>query len=126
MQCGKCPEKLATVHVKRPFPSPPFLDAPTQQELHFCEECGREYLKSDPIFNPSLRGPDVREWHLRVMSVSAERVIVRLVSTDSDARPEEWSLLPARVPADCAVVGGEFWVMCSESELESLRTGDRN
>jgi len=126
MLCMECQEKPATVHIKRPVPSPPFQDMPMQFEVHFCEECCRDCIESDRILNPSPRDPDVREWHLRVMSVSSERIIVRLVSTDSDTRPEEWSLLPARVPADCAVVGTEFWVMCSESELESWRTGDRN
>lgn len=85
---------------------------------HFCELCA----SSSPLVNPALKyGPDAISEKFRVISVSAERTRVRLLRTEGEAVPEEWSLLTSRLPPDYAVVGMEFGITCSPEELEQLK-----
>ena len=87
-------------------------------EHHFCESCA----SSNPLVNPPLEhvADAIRE-KLRVVSVSPERTRVRLVSTETDAVPEEWSLVTSRLPSDFRTVGMEFWIACTPQELGQLK-----
>jgi len=53
--------------------------------------------------------------------VSAERTVVRLVRTETQPTPEDWSLLTSRLPPQYGVVGIEFQVACSSAELKRLQ-----
>ena len=87
-------------------------------EHHFCELCAQ----SSPLVNPSMAyGPDAATEKLRVVSVSAERTVVRLVRTEKQPTPEDWSLLTSRLPPQCGVVGMEFQVTSSPAELKRLQ-----
>ena len=87
-------------------------------EHHFCEACA----SGSPLVNPALEyGPDAISEKFRVISVSAERVVVRLVRTEAEAQPEEWSFLTSRLPSHLAVVGMEFGITCHPEELDHLK-----
>ncbi len=87
-------------------------------EHHFCESCA----SSSPLVNPVLRyGPDVISEKFRVVSVSSEHTRVRLVRTEAEAAPEEWSFLTSRLPPQYALLGMEFGITCSPEELEQLK-----
>jgi len=57
----------------------------------------------------------------RVISVSPEYTRVRLVRTEAEATPEEWTFLSSRLPPKYAVVGMEFGITCSPQELDQLK-----
>src|SRR6266545_2370920 len=99
MLCEKCQQRKAVVHVsgrRRTYPSSGQASAnePFEHfEHHFCELCAQ----SSPLVNPALAyGPDAVTEKLRVISVSAERTVVRLVRTETQPTPEDWSLLTSR------------------------------
>ena len=58
---------------------------------------------------------------LPVNSAASECTQVRLVRSEGDAVPEEWSFLTSRLPQHYAVVGMEFEITCSPEELEHLK-----
>ena len=121
MLCEKCQQREATVHLtgstKRSSLSTD-VSPDESFEHHFCEPCS----SSEPLVNLKLRyGPDVISENLKVLSVSPERTVVRLVRTEADATPEEWSFLTSRFPQQYAVVGMEFGITCSPQELEHLK-----
>ena|SRR5438128_5283743 len=63
--------------------------------VSFCEVCA----SSSPLVNPALKyGPDVISGKFRVISVSSERTQVRLIRTETEAVPEEWSFVTSRLP----------------------------
>jgi hypothetical protein len=115
MLCETCQKNAATVFITFTSLHPPSGQSGKHQ---FCEECGRQYVER---IDPSHRDRSYRRELLRVISVSAERTVVRVVSTDSAAAPEEWSLVTALLPPHIAVVGLEFRMGFSPTELEHLK-----
>jgi hypothetical protein len=113
MLCERCHEREVTVHVTHSDG-----DAGTTTKHDFCESCA----SSSPVVDLALRyGPDVISEKLRVVGVSPERTRVRVVRTEPQAAPEEWSFLTSRLPPHYAVVGMEFGIICSPEELEQLK-----
>ena len=122
MLCEKCQQLEATVHLKGTR-SVRGGSAREPFEQHLCESCA----SSSPVVNPALRyGPSVITEKLRVLSVTPERTRLRLVRTDADAAPEEWSFLTSSLPVHFAVVGMEFEMSCSPEELAQLKGRDNN
>src|SRR5262245_62107327 len=121
MLCEKCQQRQATVHITGTRKVAPLSSGPNIDETiehHFCELC----VSTSPLVNPVLEyGPNAISEKFRVISVSAERTRVRLVRTESEARPEEWSFVTSRLPPPYAVVGAEFEITCSPEELDYLR-----
>lgn len=120
MVCEKCQQLEATVHVTggRTIESPTGQPISNEKfEHHFCEACASKSL----IANPELRyGPGTRTEELRVISVSGERTVVRLVRTETQPIAEEWTFLTSRLPPQYAVVGLEFRMTFTPAELEHL------
>jgi len=121
MLCEKCQQREALVHLTGSRRVAAISDEPSVDEAfehHFCESCA----SSSPLVNPALRyGPDVIREKFRVVSVSPARTRVRLVRTEAEAAPEEWSFLTSRLPPRYAVVGAEFGITCSPEELQQLK-----
>ena len=121
MLCGKCQQREAVVHLTGSRKVAAISDLPSVDEAfehHFCESCA----SSSPLVNPALSyGSDVISEKLKVISVSPGRTRVRLVRTEAEAAPEEWSFLTSRLPPEYAVVGKEFGITCSPEELDHLK-----
>jgi len=121
MLCEKCQQRESMVHLsggRRIYPTSGQASANESFEHHFCELCAQ----SSPLVNPSLAyGPDAVTEKLRVISVSGERTVVRLVRTETQSTPEDWSLLTSRLRPQYGVVGMEFQVTCSPAELKRLQ-----
>ena len=58
-----------------------------------------------------------------MISTTPERTVLRLVRTDEDNEPEEWTLLTARLP-DRLQVGHEITISFTPAELEWMK-GER-
>jgi hypothetical protein len=56
---------------------------------------------------------------VRVISITEERTVLRLIRTEADATPEDWSLLSLRAPA--LPVGAEIVMTFTPSELEWMK-----
>src|SRR5437870_13203664 len=99
MRCEKCQQGKATVHLKQKRPSES-QTAADWEEHHLCEECFRRSPEFNPGYGPF--GVDERcsgdifkfsyAWRpghraetLRVISISSERVVLRVVRPHSDA-----------------------------------------
>ena len=121
MVCETCQQKNATVHLtgsRRIETSPGESSSNESFEHHLCESCAA----NNPLANPALRrGPDAICETLRVVNVTVERTVVRLVRTESDAAPEEWTFLTSRLPAEYAAVRLEFEISWSPSFLKRLK-----
>jgi hypothetical protein len=120
MLCEKCHEREAMVHLtgNRQVDTVSGETSTEDFEHHFCESCA----SSSPLVNPALAcGADAISEKLRVIGVSPERTRVRLVRTDTDVVPEEWSLLTSGLPSDYLTVGMEFGITCTPHELEHLK-----
>ena len=125
MLCEECQQREAMVHLTGRGGVAANSDETSVDEAfanHFCESCA----SSSPLVNPALKyGPDVISENFRVVSVSAERTQVRQVRTETEAVPEELSLLTSRLPPQFAVIGIEFGIICSPEELEQLKGRER-
>jgi hypothetical protein len=66
---------------------------------------------------------DTRKEKLRVLSMSGEYMIVRLVRTESNIAPEDWIFPAERLPEEWSEwePGKEFELTISERELEWLQ-----
>jgi hypothetical protein len=119
MLCEMCHEREALVHLTMTTKADPMSDeATTTEKHHFCELCA----EASPLANPVLRyGPDVINEQLKVISVSPEHTVVRLVRTETEPVPEEWSLLTSKLPPKFAVVGMQFGVLWSSAELRMMQ-----
>jgi hypothetical protein len=121
MLCDKCQEREANHHLSSTVKLSAVTGHSSEDgafEHHFCEACA---LLS-PLTNPALKfGPDFVKEQLRVVSVSAEWMRVRLIRTEKDPVPEEWTFLTCMVPEGNRIVGKEFGITCSRKELEQLR-----
>ncbi len=121
MLCQKCKTAEAAVRIgkMKRDPSSRML-RPEGPDLYFCFICAEEYRNANPIEGRALgeRQKGITEF-VRVMSVTPERTIYRLIRTESDATPEDWSLLTSRVPE--RPVGTEMKITYTREELEFLR-----
>lgn len=118
MLCEKCNEREATVHVTGSSRVAAPSGVEETFEHHFCESCA----SNSQLVNPALGyGPDAISEKFRVVSVSPEHIRVRLVRTETEAAPVEWSFLTSRLPPQYAIVGMEFEITCSPEELEQLK-----
>ncbi len=123
MLCEKCQLREATVHLtgRGPIALPSGKPRLVKTfEHHFCEPCA----STSSLVNPALRyGANAISEKFRVVSVSPEYTRVRLVRTEAQAAPEEWTFLTSRLPPKYAVVGMEFGITCSPEELDQLKGG---
>ena len=123
MRCQKCQDKEATVHIhgERATSPPSGRDASGEVfELHLCEACAKEYRRtklSRSLF-PNEQDEQIIE-HVRVLSVTPERTVLRLIRTEVDATPQDWTLLTSRLPK--RPVGTEMTMAFTPSELEWMR-----
>jgi protein-arginine kinase activator protein McsA len=53
MLCEKCQAKPATVHTRKKVLASTGEALTTEVEHHFCDECGREFLRSSPDLKQS-------------------------------------------------------------------------
>jgi hypothetical protein len=129
MLCQKCKQKEATVHIAESRGDPPFSETATgsaEFTLHFCVACGEEYQQevfARTLFPNSAEQPITEQF--RVVQSSPDRTIVRLVRTESQPVPVDWSLLTPRLPTHLCSVGKEFTMTFTPSELEFLK-GNRD
>jgi hypothetical protein len=89
-------------------------------ELHLCGICAQEYQRTHGITGRSLgQGQKKITECVRVLSVTPEWTVYRLVRTDSDPVPVDWRLLTDRLPV--REVGAEFRMTYAPEELEFLK-----
>ncbi len=124
MRCQNCQDEEATVHISGTETTVPRSGAESSEEefiLHFCPSCAEEYrrTKSSQSLFPGLHEEPIRE-RVRVMTVTPERTVLRLIRTETDPMPEDWNLLTARVGRTWPV-GTEIAIAFTPSELEWLR-----
>ena len=124
MRCQKCHNNEATVHIAGTTTSRLREDPESSNEefkLHFCEPCAAEYqrAKLSKCLFPDLNEAQITE-QLRVMSVTLERTVLRLIRTEAEAMPVDWSLLTSRV-GEAWPVGAEITMTFTPSELEWLQ-----
>jgi hypothetical protein len=120
MQCEICQQRVATIHLKGSKTVAPHSgkeERIEQYEQHFCDECGSKHVQG--LLHPPLEAGSRRET-VRVMSVSPAHTILRLVRTEGQTTPEDWSLLTSRLGTQLPV-GEEVQMTFTESELEWLR-----
>jgi hypothetical protein len=88
--------------------------------LHFCIICAEEYRAAQGLNGRALGDGQEKITELvRVVSVTPERTVYRLVRTDSDRVPVEWRLLTDRIhPRE---VGAEFRMIYTPEELEFMQ-----
>lgn len=125
MLCENCQQRVASVHLsgwRRKLSESGGEERVENFEHHFCETCATELKESSPLLNPALSiGPGAQTEKLRVISVSSERTVVRLVRTEVQGTPEDWSFVTSRLPPKYAVVGMEFEMVFTEAWLERLK-----
>jgi hypothetical protein len=120
MICQKCNEAEATVRI-----STMNRDAhtgklePASHELHLCCICAQEYRAAHATGPPLGEGQEKIIETVRVLSVTPEWTVYRLIRTDSDRVPIDWRLLTARLPL--REVGAEFKMIYTHEELEFLK-----
>jgi hypothetical protein len=123
MRCQNCPDKEAALYINGTKSTRPLSGGESHIEaikLALCEACAEEYRhkeQSGSLF-PNEREERFVE-RVRVMSVMPERTIIRLIRTEADATPEDWSLLTSRLPKCPA--GTEMTIRFTPSELEWLK-----
>ena len=123
MLCQKCQQEEATVHLtgNRTTHSGSGGQArPREFRLHFCPVCAEEYQHSQ-LSGSLFPGEPQKTERLRVVGVTPERTVLRLIRTESESPPEEWSLLTSRLPEPLWPVGWEITMTFTPSELEWLR-----
>jgi hypothetical protein len=114
MVCQECKAAQATVRIAKRIRNPQtgVLEREST-ELHFCPICTGEYRAAHGLEGRSLGHGQPKATELvRVMSVTPEWTVYRLVRTDSDPVPEEWRLITDRVPA--RPVGTEMRITYTE------------
>ena len=137
MQCEKCRERKATVHLKEKIGSASETEK-DWEEHHLCEECFRR----SPEFNPGYGafGADERcsgdlfqfsyAWRpghwaetVRVVSSSTEQMVLRVLSSENSNAPEDWVFLLARLPGPWRKwpVGKEVQLSLSQGAYEYLQ-----
>jgi hypothetical protein len=138
MQCEKCQERNATVHVKRKVDSGENQPTEAWLEHHLCEECFRATPELNPGYAPMMVdercsgdnshfsyawGHGHRAETVRVMSTSAHQMVLRVVRSDTDKGPEDWLFLRERMPGPWRKwpVGKEVQLSLSESAFEWLQ-----
>jgi len=95
------------------------LETP-DNELHLCGTCAEEHKRTHGPPGPSLgHGQEKITECVRVLSLTPEWTVYRLVRTDSDPFPVDWRLLTDRLLA--REVGAEFRMKYTPDELEFLK-----
>jgi len=80
---------------------------------------------SNPLLNPFLKvDPLARSVKLKVVSVSAGRVEVRVIQENSDSSQDQWAFLTSRFPSEFAIEGMEFEMILTDAQLKWLQ-GDQ-
>jgi hypothetical protein len=90
---------------------------PLQIALHLCAVCADKYHRSQAGRRLGAGQQPIKEL-VRVVSVTPEWTIYRVVRTDSHRVPEEWRLVTNRVPA--RAVGSEFTITYAPEELQFM------
>src|SRR5438034_11143076 len=112
MQCEKCRERKATVHLKEKGASASET-ANDWEENHLCEECFRRSPEFNPGYGPLATDercsgdlfqfsyawrPGHRAETVRVVICSTEHMVLRVLSSENSNAPEDWVFLIARLP----------------------------
>jgi hypothetical protein len=119
MLCQKCQQRQATAHIlERCGDELLSDDGEPSLKLHFCETCYEEWRR-ESLASPTGE-PRTKE-QVRVIESSSECTVVRLVRTESQPAPEDWILMTPRLPEKFRVVGMEFGIWFTPSELEFLK-----
>ena len=127
MKCQKCQEREAKVHITGTSTISPRSGGESRNEefqYHFCTSCADEYnrTRSAQSLFPHLHEQPFTE-RLRVLSITPERTVLRIVRTEDTAAPQEWVLLTSCLPEGLQV-GAEITVTLTPAELQWMR-GDR-
>ena len=123
MLCQKCQEQEATVHIDYTKTIATQTNIQGQREhavVNLCEGCAKEYQlpNSSRTLFPHLHQEQVRE-QVRVMSITPEVTVWRLIRTEANPTPEDWAVLTSRVPTQ--PVGTELTVVFTQAELEWMK-----
>jgi hypothetical protein len=123
MLCEACHQKLATVHIERTKRKALInaLETIDQFEHHFCSDCAVKFREQERAF---FVLPGSRTEKVRVMSISSDRTVLRVIGSDPNAPLKEWSVLTSRIPSQVPV-DGEVTVTFTEAELDWLK-GNRD
>jgi hypothetical protein len=127
MFCQNCQQQEATVHFAghRTAHSDSGGQArPNEFEFHLCPACAEEYQQSQ-LSQSLFPGEPQRTERFRVVGITPERTVLRLIRAESDSPPEEWSLLTSRLPESFSPIGSEITMTFTPSELAWLR-GERD
>ena len=118
---------MATVHIAEKYGDQLFSssDRVPSFTLHFCDACGKEHERERFARAFPATGESPITEQLRVIEISPEHTIVRLVRTESQPIPENWILVTERLPERFCEVGMEFSITITPSELEYLK-GNRD
>jgi hypothetical protein len=122
MQCQKCQDKIATVHLhgKRATQAKSGQELSSEVfEFHFCEGCARRSEFSKSLYPQEHAGQIIER--VRVLRVAPNLTVLRLIRTDADAKPEDLS--PPMSPLPDWAVGSEMTMSCTRSQLERMREG---
>ncbi len=121
MICQQCKAAEATVTISRLIRNEKTGRSEHSGEgLHLCIICAEEYRAAQGLNGRALGdGQEKITELLRVVSVTPEWTVYRLVRTDSHRVPVEWRLLTARSPR--REVGAEFRMIYTPEELEFMK-----
>jgi hypothetical protein len=125
MLCENCHLREASVHVREVTtrqPSSGRIPHVEKVEQHFCEICARTRMQHAGALD---RSPDIINATVRIVSVSPERTVLRVVRTETGSIPEEWSVLTSRLPKPFWPSGSEVDMTLTREELAWLK-GERD
>ena len=125
MRCQKCKAQEATAHISGTKTTRLRTGGELSSDeftLHFCAQCADEYQRtqrSQSMF-PELHEEQITE-RVRVVAITPDSTVLRLIRTEAQPTPEDWSLLTSRVGEVGWPVGTEITMTFTPSELEWLR-----
>lgn len=128
MQCEHCRNAEATVHVhgsENRWPRDTQKPGARKFDIHLCLSCAKIYQQSQRsgCLFPNLK-QEQRTERLRIMSVTPEHIVVRLVRTEALRAPEDWVLLSSRW-GSMREIGTVVTMTFTPAELAWLK-GDRH
>jgi hypothetical protein len=122
MRCQRCDQRKATVHISDHRILPAFAETRPPELISLCDICAAEFQRevltdSRP---PSSEGVLIEE-QVRIISITPEWTVLRLVRTESERFPQEWRILTALLPQPFYPVGEQISIALTSSELELLK-----
>ena len=108
-------EKMVPAKAKNGMAVPNF-------KLHLCKTCAavyhQEVLANSNCVNS--KGLLIEE-RVRVVSITPERTVLRIIRTETNQSPQDWCVLTSRLPQPFWPVGEEISLSLTPLELEFLK-----